>query len=666
MKTILLVLIVSLQLFAFEIDKNTLIYSKEKDVASELKEYIKKITSYDIALTDTPKKNSIMIQRDSSLKDDEFFLDITDKKLYIKAKNKRGLYYGIYYLLQRFAGCKFLTKDVEVIPKKNSIFLENFSLKVAPRFSYREVFSLASEDKKFATKLFLNGRLGHRVVESKLFRNIYNNFSSKELLGDEYKCNGQYDFADKEAQKKAISVLREKLKDIDIKEDDYIYIQHEDRNSFCGGKEDFLNYTIALAKSVDKNMLYEAYQWSRDITIKKRLPNNLSVFFSTIDANFAKPLFMEENRHILDSLRRWEKTHRDIIIWHYMVNFAGYMQPTPNIYSIDKDIKTFSHLKGVKGVFLQGAYDSVGGELDELKTWVFAKLLWNPKQNVNKLIKTFCDAYYKDASIYIQKYIKALELLSRRLDRKVYVKTSPDKRYFDKKYIKYLESILDQAYKKADNKEIRRRILKVYSGIDYVRVIKGKASKEVKKRFERFLKEFSIQKFAEGRDAKELFTLLKLDRKPSTPPKIVKGLKKGKDWFEYQEYSLKLCCTKYEKDRQSSDGVAATMSGDRDDWGFQLDLAELPKGVWDVYASVKTISNSSLTSKLLPAIYYGVDPSSKGVYFSAQFKNGVYKDIKIAHIDTLKDKGDYIWLAPTGNGAIKKLYVDRFFIVRKR
>jgi len=670
MKLLVIFLLFCSFLFSFEIKKDTRIVSQNYLVAKELKRYLQKIFPYSFTIKDGSFVDGFSLQYDKSLQDDEFSIVSTKNTLVIKAKNDRGLFYGIYYFLQKYLGVMFLAKDVEIIPKRDSLSLGSFKLKVKPFFSYREVFSLASEDIGFSTKLFLNGRLGHRVWQkSKNYpkqRRIFNEFSSKELLGDEYECNGQYDFADKKAQKKAISTLKEKLKDIDVKEDDYIYIQHEDRNSFCGKKEDFLDYTIALANSVDKNMLYEAYQWSRDITIKRRLPNNLSIFFSTIDANFAKPLFMKENRHILDSLRRWEKTYKDIIVWHYMVNFAGYMQPTPNIYSIDKDIKTFSHLKGVKGVFLQGAYDSVGGELDELKTWVFSKLLWDPKQNVNKLIKTFCDAYYQSSSYYIQKYIKALELLSRRLDRKVFVKTSPDKRYFDKKYIKYLESILDNAYKKADSKEIRRRILKVYSGIDYVRVIKGEASKKVKKRFEKFLKEFSIQKFAEGRDAKELFTLLKLDRKPSTPPKIVKGLKKGKDWFEYQEYSLKLCCTEYEKDKKSSDGVAATMSGEQDDWGFQLDFIDIPNGVWDVYASVKVKKNNSFKANLLPVIYYGVDPVSKGVYFGAQFEDGVYKNIKIAQIDTSKSVGEYVWIAPTGNGALKKLYVDRFFIVRKR
>ena len=670
MRILTLLLLISSFLLSFEIEKSSRISSQNQKAANELKSYLEKIFPYSFKVNKSADA-TIFLVYDSSLKDDEFILKSTKKTLYIKAKNDRGLFYGIYYFLQRYLGVKFLTKDVEIIPKKKSLKLGNFTLKKSPFFAYREVFSGASEDIGFATKLFLNGRLGHRVWhESKNYpklRKIYNEFSSGELIGEEFECNGQYEFANIDAKKTALENLKKKISKLDIKYDDYIYIQHEDRGSICEDRFDFLDYVIYIANSLDKNVLFEAYEWSAIPPKKdKKLPKNLSIFFSTIEANFAKAITEKENQSIYKNLKKWGEFKKDILIWHYIANFDGYLQPTPNIFSTAKNIQIFSNMKNVKGIFLQGAYESGAGELDELKTWVFSKLLWDPKQDVDLLIKQFCDAYYKDSSIYVQKYIKALDLLSKKLDNRLFVKTSVDLKYFDKKYLRYLETILDKATKAASDKEVKKRVLKLYSGIDYVAVIKGFASTKAKKRFKNFLETFDVKNYAEGRSIDGLFEILKIDRKVSKTPKMLKGLKKGKDWFEFQEYALRLCCTKYAKDPKSSDGVSVYMNGDQEDWGFQLDILNLPRGKWDVYASVRVVKNGSISSNLLPAIHYGVDPSSKGLVFSAQLKNDEYQDIKIATIDTKKSSDDYIWLSPSGNGSIKRLYVDRFFIVRAK
>ncbi len=660
-----------INLFGFTLNKYINIATQYPNPAKELQKYLNQILSANIKIDNTKNKNTIYILQDKKLKPDAFKIQFLKNVMIISASNDRGMFYGVYYFLEKL-GCEFLTKDVEFIPKLCSFRFKRQTFYQKPRFDYREYFIAESEDIAFATKLFLNGRLGHRVWKSSKYypkgRRIYNEFSSSKLLAKEYACSGQYEFDNPDAIKEAKDVLDQKLSKLDIKKDDYIYLQHEDRRSFCNDKYSFLKYVINLSKDFEYNFLYEAYQWSRtppkfDI----KIPKNLSIFFSTIEANFAKPLVDKENISIFKDLKEWNKFDRDIIIWDYASNFSAYLQPTPNIYILAKDIKTFSKLKNVKGVFLQGSYSSLGGELAKLRVWVFAKLLWNPNQNINFLIKKFCDSYYKESSYYIQKYILALDILSKKLDRRLFVKTSPDLKYLKAKYLNYLESILDKAYSVAKSKQIKQRVKEVYSGIDFVRVIKGygdKKSNKSRKRLKEFLKNYKVEEFAEGNSVNNLLDIIDLVRKKSTPPKITKGLKKNRDWFEYQDYNLKLCCTKYVKDENSSDGVAVTMPGNKKDWGFQLDIATLPKGSWDVYASVKMDKRTLLLMQILPALHYGVDPSKKGVYLSLELKNNRYQDIKIATVDT-NSSDDYIWISPAGNGAVKTLYVDRFFIIKK-
>jgi hypothetical protein len=61
---------------------------------------------------------------------------------------------------------------------------------------------------------------------------------------------------------------------------------------------------------------------------------------------------------------------------------------------------------GVKGVFEQGAYQSYGSEMAELRAWVLAKLLWEPRRDPQQLIDEFLEGYYGQAAGHIRAYLK--------------------------------------------------------------------------------------------------------------------------------------------------------------------------------------------------------------------------------------------------------------------
>ncbi len=62
----------------------------------------------------------------------------------------------------------------------------------------------------------------------------------------------------------------------------------------------------------------------------------------------------------------------------------------------------------VKGIFEQGAYQSWGSEMMELRAWVQARLLWNPTLDDAKLIDEFLDGYYGPAAPHIRAYLNVL------------------------------------------------------------------------------------------------------------------------------------------------------------------------------------------------------------------------------------------------------------------
>ncbi len=694
---ILILMLFVTSIGAFEFSNKTVIVVDKNDkilvnAANDLSFYMENITGVKPSiLTALPNdKNAIIIKKidkKDQIKDGRFTIKTNKNRVTINAFDDNGVYFGLYYFLENYLGCKFLSNSYEYIPKFSKKSLGDIDDFQKPRFAYREIFIAQSDDWVYSLKNRLNGRLGHRAniddaqaLYSKGI-NLYS-FSSHQLFGDNFTCDGQYNFLDKDAQKYASKTLKKELKSLDIKSEDYIILAHEDRASYCrdGLKDEnpsysFLKYTTFLAKTYPKyNFLSQSYLWSRKPPKETSvLPKNLGVMFSGIEADFSKPLTNLYNESILKDLKAWSKISNKIFYWHYITNFGGYMVPFPNLYAVDKDIKELSKLPSVKGIFLQGSYETFGGELANLRVWVFSKLLWDPTLDIDKLIEEFCDYYYGKASDNVVEYIKTLHKFIAQSSDKLFVKTSINAEYLNSKNLNALDKILTNGLKKLDDDSLHKKhMIDLFSGIDYVRLLRADSDKDrekIKNRFKTFLKNNpNISAFAEGVKIDNIINIIDLDRKLSTPPNETKGLKKDIDWFEYQEYELELCCNQMVADTDASDDVSARMDGDKDDWGFGLSLLNLKDGEWDIYASVKIelFDDHNILDNTKIALFYGIYPTIiKGASLVAQFTDNRYKNIKIGSIDTKITNAKSVWLSPPANSVVKYLFVDRIFLVRK-
>ena len=55
------------------------------------------------------------------------------------------------------------------------------------------------------------------------------------------------------------------------------------------------------------------------------------------------------NARFVEHLHGWQKITQNLVIWHYVVDFANYLLPIPNLYALSKDIPWY-YEQGVKGV----------------------------------------------------------------------------------------------------------------------------------------------------------------------------------------------------------------------------------------------------------------------------------------------------------------------------
>ncbi|MBI3721740.1 MAG: DUF4838 domain-containing protein, partial [Fimbriimonas ginsengisoli] len=155
-----------------------------------------------------------------------------------------------------------------------------------------------------------------------------------------------------------------------------------------------------------------AYQYTRKPPKTIRPRPNVIVRLCSIECNFREPLDHASNAAFADDIRGWAKICQRLYIWDYTTDFAHYVQPHPNWFTLGPNVRFFAQ-HNVRGVFEQGAYQSFGSEMSELRAWVLAQLLWDPRKNDRALISEFLEGYYGPAADAIRRYFDLLSEASR-------------------------------------------------------------------------------------------------------------------------------------------------------------------------------------------------------------------------------------------------------------
>ena len=94
-------------------------------------------------------------------------------------------------------------------------------------------------------------------------------------------------------------------------------------------------------------------------------------------------------------------------VWDYLANFRDWISPFPNFRIFAQTARYYKRI-GVRGVTCQHQY-AIAGDMSELKLWLYGKLLWNPDQDVDQLIDTYCNAAYGRGARFVKEYLDILE-----------------------------------------------------------------------------------------------------------------------------------------------------------------------------------------------------------------------------------------------------------------
>jgi predicted esterase len=178
-------------------------------------------------------------------------------------------------------------------------------------------------------------------------------------------------------------------------------VEREEGGAHSGPIVRFVN---ALAEEVTKKhphkrILTYAYQYSEPAPARTRPHPNVRIQLAPISACVGHPA--EEcplNKALLmDNLKGWAGLTNQIYMYGYATNFSHFLYPFPDFYRLAADIPMLKR-NGVAGIYYESSHQGNGGENAELRSYVMAKMFWNPSGNMEQLVDEYMEAAYGKAA----------------------------------------------------------------------------------------------------------------------------------------------------------------------------------------------------------------------------------------------------------------------------
>ena len=370
---------------------------------------------------------------------DGIVIQTVGNDLILAGGRPRGTLYAVYTFLEEYVGCRWWSSQASTIPIKPTLRIGRLNVHYLPPLEYRETFWFDSFDGDWAVRNKSNGnseqldakRGGKHTYEGfvhtffplippeKYFEDHPEWFS--EIDGKRIHERAQLCLTNEEMRKELIKNLRERLRNnpaatiASVSQNDWY---GNCQCSKCAAIENeegspaglMLRFVNAVAEDIEEefpNVAIStlAYQYTRKPPKITKPRPNVIVRLCSIECSFSKPLSDERNKEFRDDIVGWSKICNRLYIWDYTTNFRHYIMPHPNLRVLGPNVKFFVD-HNVKGIFEQGAYTSNGAEMAELRAWVLAKLLWDPKLDGQKLIDEFIAGYYGPAGPHIKDYLQ--------------------------------------------------------------------------------------------------------------------------------------------------------------------------------------------------------------------------------------------------------------------
>lgn len=429
----------------------------EREAAELLRFHLRQITGADFIVEDDEESrgpDEIVVGSCNRLAALDIHAELTDlpadgyiirscgRSLVLAGGSPAGTRNAVFGFLEDHLGCRLYAPDAAVLPQHRTLRLGPVNDRQAPVFTHREThhfFPLKSE--RYVRWHRLTGRKDRSRTWG-MWVHTFNRLVPEEIWFDEhpdYFCeingrrvrDGQLCLSHPEVFEIAVENLErmmEEKPDAQIwsvsQNDNYNYCTCEkcrevdERNGSHSGS--ILAFVNRVARRFPRKTISTlAYQYSRAAPAEIAPEKNVNIMFCSIECNRSRPLAEDpDEAGFRRDIEDWSRLTDNIVVWDYVVQFRNYLDPFPNLHVLQPNLQFFAR-NGCTMMFQQGSGGSIT-EFHELRTYLIAKLLWNPDADVDAIRDDFLNGYYGRAGPYIGKYIdtmhRALIESGRKLD----------------------------------------------------------------------------------------------------------------------------------------------------------------------------------------------------------------------------------------------------------
>jgi len=432
----------------------------------------------------------------------------------IQGTNDRGTVFGVYALLEEVLGCRFFATGVENVPRRKNLSLPELDLRQIPPLEYRENGFMETFDADWAAKTRQNGNVHDlkaqqgKSIKYFPFVHTFNGLVPPEkyfdthpeyysmIDGKRIKERTQLCLSNPEVLAIAKKQVRRWI--VDHPEATIISVSQNDCGNPCDCPEcrkileeegaqsgALIRFVNAIAADIAEDYPHIAidtlaYTYTRSAPkLVKPLPNVI-VRLCSIECCFSHPLAenCKESYVMLDrkdtktfqqDLADWGKICGRIYIWDYVTNYAHYLMPFPNFQVLEPNMQFFVE-NGVVGVYEEACYQTLHAEMAAARSYVLAKVMWDPYCDDDKVLREFAVGYYGMAASSILSYIRLLK--NKVVDEHIHmgIYDPPTTAYLSADVLEKANALFDQAEAVADNEEILRRVQATRLELDYVKV----------------------------------------------------------------------------------------------------------------------------------------------------------------------------------------------------
>jgi alpha-L-fucosidase len=401
--------------------------------ADTLRDYLERISGARLAIVRAPaaKGRRIVFEIGASadprlnvaaLGSDGFRIRTARGRLFITAGTERGIRNAVYTFLETYLGCRKYRPTVEVVPKRATILLPDIDDTEVPPVTFRmqNLF-----EPSYAAWHKLNSRddwglfvhtFRTLVPPEKYFAEHPEYFS---LLKGNRTPDCQLCLTDPGVFRVVVDELRARMRE----NPDARFWSVSQNDTYCpcecaacqaidsaegSPAGSILSFVNRVADEFpDKIISTLAYQYSRAAPRHIKPRPNVNVMLCSIECNRSRPIADDPaSASFVKDVEDWSALTHNILLWDYVIQFRNLESPFPNLRVLQPNIRLFVD-KGIASIFEQGFAD-MHGEFAELRTYLIAKLLWNPRIDVDSTMDDFLRGYYGSAAPHLRRYIDAM------------------------------------------------------------------------------------------------------------------------------------------------------------------------------------------------------------------------------------------------------------------